>query len=341
MTVLLVILSIIMLFLAVGYLLSAPRYKGPVTDHFNGKTFVNPDNKKAKGLPEVLKWATSRSRTPWIKNTHTHGPKPEASHEGLRITFVNHSTFLIQLDGLNILTDPIWSERASPFSWAGPRRWRDPGIRFEDLPKIDFILLSHNHYDHLDLAALKSLKALSNPKIFTALGVKIFLEENGLTNVEEMDWWDEMPFNAEIKIQSVPAQHFSARGMFDRDATLWCGFVIHHREGNVYFAGDTGYNENTFKTIGERSRPIRASIIPIGAYKPAWFMSPIHCSPEEAIKIHLDVRSETSVASHFGTFSLADDGEDEPVNHLKAELKRLEIPESKFLTLDEGTPHDF
>src|SRR5262249_2288625 len=157
--------------------------------------------------------------------------------------------------------------------------------------------------------------------VFTALGVKAYLDQQGVKNSVDMDWWDELTINAEIKVQSVPAQHFSARGMFDRDATLWCGFVIKRKEGNIYFAADTGYNETTFKEIGERTSPINLSLIPIGAFKPEWFMSPIHCSPEEAVKIHKDVRSKQSMATHFGTFPLADDGKEDPVKQLKLALQ--------------------
>jgi L-ascorbate metabolism protein UlaG (beta-lactamase superfamily) len=326
-----------------GYFLSGPKYEGPITDHFNGKTFTNPGDRKAKGLPDVLKWMLSRKREKWQRDQHSVlGKKPlESVRAGVRITFVNHSTFLIQFDGINILTDPVWSERTSPFSWAGPKRMRPPGIRFDDLPQIHYILLSHNHYDHLDVPTLKKLSNRFNPKIFTALGVKAFLDQNEIKNAVDMDWWNTLLMEGSTQVQAVPAQHFSGRGTFDRDATLWCGFVVKRNEGNIYFAADTGYNETTFKEIGDRCAPINLSLIPIGAFKPEWFMSPIHCSPKEAVKIHLDCNSKQSIATHFGTFPLADEGLKVPANELILALKELNVNRDEFLIPEEGVGMDF
>jgi L-ascorbate metabolism protein UlaG (beta-lactamase superfamily) len=314
----------------VGYFISGPKYKGPVSDHFDGRRFINPGSIKAKGFREVLKWMVAREQGEWKEVPAGHGEKP-ASHfdNGIRITFVNHSTFLIQ------------GERTSPVQWAGPRRMRPPGILLEDLPAIDVLILSHNHWDHLDIAAVKKIHALHHPKIITPLGVKAFLDREGVTGAKDIDWWQEVEINTLLKIQSVPAQHFSGRGTFDRDATLWCGYVIHRRGGNIYFAGDTGYNDQTFKEIGERCAPIQVALLPIGAYKPKWFMSPIHCSPEEAVKIHREVRSKNSIATHFGTFPLADDGQTEPVAELNKALQEAGIDSETFLVLKEGVPREF
>jgi len=333
-----VIAFVIISFVAVGVLISAPAYKGAISNHFDGHKFINPGNAKAKGLGDVLQWMVKRKQGPWIeKNEATYGEKPPAQiNEGVKITFVNHSTFLIQIAGVNILTDPIWSERTSPFQFAGPKRMKQPGIRFEDLPHIDYIILSHNHYDHLDINTIKNIYKVHQPKIVTPLGVKSFLVENKITSVTDLDWWQETPLTDSLVIQSVPAQHFSGRGVFDRDATLWCGFVIKSQRGNIYFAGDTGYNKATFKEIGDRCAPISVALIPIGAYKPAWFMSPIHCSPAEALQIHHDVNATQSIATHFGTFPLADDGEDEATNELARAMKESNLPAHKFLVLKEG-----
>ena len=326
----------------VGYFISGPKYKGPVSDHFDGRRFINPGSIKAKGFREVLKWMVAREQGEWKEVPAGHGEKP-ASHfdNGIRITFVNHSTFLIQVDGVNILTDPVFSERTSPVQWAGPRRMRPPGILLEDLPAIDVLILSHNHWDHLDIAAVKKIHALHHPKIITPLGVKAFLDREGVTGAKDIDWWQEVEINTLLKIQSVPAQHFSGRGTFDRDATLWCGYMIRRRGGNIYFAGDTGYNDQTFKEIGERCAPIQVALLPIGAYKPKWFMSPIHCAPEEAVKIHREVRSKNSIATHFGTFPLADDGQTEPVAELNKALQEAGIDSETFLVLKEGVPREF
>lgn len=325
-------------FFVIGFIISAPTHQGEITDHFDGKKFINPGNAKAKGLSDVFQWMMQRQQGPWteIKN-NKYGEKPEAAvANGVKVTFVNHSTFLIQIDGKNLLTDPVWGERTSPFSFAGPKRMKQPGIRFEDLPKIDFIILSHNHYDHLDIATVKNIYKIHQPKIITPLGVKAFLDNHQITSSTDLDWWQEFTLSDSLTIQSVPAQHFSGRGIMDRDATLWCGYIIKNHRGNIYFAGDTGYNEFTFKEIGKRCAPISVALIPIGAFKPAWFMSPIHCSPAQALQIHFDVYASQSIATHFGTFPLADDGEDEPQTELAKAMKQANLAPEKFIILKEG-----
>jgi L-ascorbate metabolism protein UlaG (beta-lactamase superfamily) len=325
-----------------GFALSAPRYKGPVSDHFNGKQFINPGGIKTKGLKDVIKWMVERERGSWTPQHHdVKGEKPLARvPQGIRITFINHTTFLIQTEGLNILTDPVYSERASPFSWIGPKRMRKPGIAFEDLPQIDIVLLSHNHYDHLDIGTVKKLARTFHPKFIVPLGVGAFLKRSGIDAFHELDWWQELSINSDIAVQALPAQHFSGRGMLDRDATLWCGYLVKRTDGNIYFAGDTGYNNHTFKEIGERCAPVKAALIPIGAYKPKWFMSPIHCSPDEAVQIHDETRSSFSIASHFGTFPLADDGKDEAVQDLARALSQSQKTHRPFITLQEGKAID-
>jgi len=321
----------------VGFLVSAPKYKGSVSDHFNGSTFVNPGNVQAKGLKDVIRWAMNREKEPWMEELNAPvGPKPANKvDDSIKVTFVNHSTFLIQVDGMNILTDPVWSERTSPVAFAGPKRMRPPGIRFEDLPDIDLILISHNHYDHLDVATLKRLIKKHQPKVITPLGVGAFISKLGTDNYVDMDWWQELGLSKKITLACVPAQHFSGRGFFDRDATLWCGYVFKTSLGEIYFAGDSGYGA-FFKEIGQRYQDIKVALIPIGAYLPHWFMSPIHISPEEAVRVHLDVNAERSVGMHFGTFPLADDGQDRPVTDLKAALSDLQVDEEAFMVLEEG-----
>lgn len=323
--------------LVISFFISAPRYTGPVLPHFDGKRFINPGNVKAKGFPDVMKWMFSRKRRPWKLDSvpEIGDPPPGVVAQGARITFVNHSTFLIQVDGLNILTDPVWSERTSPFRWIGPRRKRPPGILMGDLPRINIVLLSHNHYDHLDIATVIALQERFHPRFIVPLGVGKFLEENGIVSHSELDWWTSVPLDGSISVEAVPAQHFSGRGMFDRDATLWCGYVIKTVLGSIYFAGDSGYNGSIFREIGARFHP-KVSIIPIGAYKPEWFMSPIHCSPAEAVQIHLDLGSSLSIASHFGTFPLADDGYEDPLNDLRLGLAERGVSEEAFIALKEG-----
>jgi L-ascorbate metabolism protein UlaG (beta-lactamase superfamily) len=254
----------------------------------------------------------------------------------LRVTFVNHSTVLLQVDGVNILTDPIWSERCSPVTWAGPRRHRPPGLRFEDLPPIDAVVLSHNHYDHLDLPTLRRLvAAFPRVRLFAGLGNAAFLRGKGLYNVTEVDWWQELPLSRDVTLVSVPAQHFSSRGLCDRDGTLWTGYAFRSSAGLSYFAGDTGYSPH-FGEIRERLGPVRLAVLPIGAFRPEWFMDPIHVSPRQAVQAAQDLGSELTVPMHYGTFDLGDDGQQEPVEQLKRALEAAGPAAPRFWVLGFG-----
>lgn len=336
----LLLVLFVVIAVVIGYVISAPRYSGPVSDHFDGKDFFTPGAPAPKGFAEVIGWQLNHERTqPWgAFHNDQPGPPPPARVTGdsVRTTFINHSTVLLQFDGLNVLTDPIYEQRVSPFQFAGPKRNCPPGIRFDDLPKIDVLLLSHNHWDHLEIGTVKKLCVRDQPKVFCPLGVKAFLEQHGCQNVTELDWRQSAPLTNRATLHCVPAQHFSGRGLFDRNGTLWAGYVIDSQTvGKLYFAGDSGYGPH-FKAIGEQFGPLRLALIPIGAYKPNWFMSPVHCSPAEAVQIHQDVRSAQSVAIHFGTFPLADDGEAEPVDDLNMALKAKNIPSVNFRALKTG-----
>lgn len=254
------------------------------------------------------------------------------------MTFINHATVLLQLDDVNLLTDPIWSDRASPFSFAGPKRVRPPGIRFEDLPKIDAVLLSHNHYDHLDLPTLARLAA-ANPalRIFGGLGLAPLLAGEGVGGVTELDWGQSSDL-AGLKLIAAPTQHFSSRGMFDTNGTLWCAWVIESGSGRVYFAGDTGYGPH-FRRTGDALGPFRLAILPIGAYRPAWFMGPVHENPAEAVAAMKVLRARAALGIHFGTFQLTDEGITRPVEELEAALSR-ESPRPDFRVLGFGEGWD-
>lgn len=321
-------------------------YRGPVSNHFDGWHFYNPVEMgpSARSI-DVLLWVANRKPGPWRRWVETeYGPPPprRVFRGELRVTFVGHSTVLIQMDGLNILCDPHWSDRASPVSRIGPRRHRAPGIRFEDLPPIDVVLQSHDHYDHLDAPTLRRIASAWHPDFIVPLGVRSRLTHNGVeggAEATELDWWQLVAATPEIRITAVPARHFSGRTLFDRNRTLWCGYVIEGPSGSVYFAGDTAYGPH-FAEIKRRFSPIGLALLPIGAFQPQWFMQFAHISPSEAVRAHVDLAAKTSIGIHFGTFRLADDAEDEPVNELRRAVDAAPEPKPDFYTLAEGEGWD-
>ncbi len=320
----------------------------PISDHFEGKRFHNPQ-RRLRGFADLVRWLRTRQPGPWPKWIESSPgiappervPREEDSADALRLTFIGHMTFLLQWRGLNILTDPIWSERASPLQFVGPRRVRAPGIRFEDLPKIDFVLLSHDHYDHMDRTTIRRLCNPHRPRFYTPLGDGRRLRSFGVSDVVEMDWWQESQHESGVRIICTPAQHFSGRTPWDRDATLWSGFVLLPPTASVagqaiYFAGDTGFGPQ-FAQVAERFPRPRLALLPIGAFRPQWFMGEVHCSPADAVEAHRILQPGLSVASHFGTFPLADDGFDEPLAQLSSARRELE-PEAaaRFIAMAEG-----
>jgi L-ascorbate metabolism protein UlaG (beta-lactamase superfamily) len=328
-----------LIYLLIDRVLSAPRYRGQITDHFDGRKFHNLEGPERRGFVDFLRWQFTGKRGKWNRWTDSRpGAPPPRRVDGdkLRITLINHATVLIQTAGLNILTDPIWSDRAGPFTWAGPKRHRAPGLRFEDLPPIDVVLLSHNHYDHLDIATLTRLKKAHQPHFVSALGNRALLQNHGITDAMELDWWEKTDLSDQGSVTCVPAQHFSGRSLSDLDCTLWCGFVIQAVAGNIYFAGDTAMGGH-FKEIKERFGKFRLALLPIGAYLPEWFMHPVHLSPAGAVNVHYLLQPDASVAIHFGTFALGDDGEAEPVRELQEALGN-QI--SSFWVLEHGEGRD-
>ena len=334
--------SVSVLFIAGGavylvayHLLSGPGYKGPSSDHFDGKEFYNLEHTEMKGLSDVLRWQLNREQGDWPDEIESiQQVIPKTTTKETRVTFINHASLLIQLKGVNVLTDPIWSERASPFSFAGPARKREPGIRFNDLPEIHTILISHNHYDHLDLPTLQRLRDKFDPLFIVPLGVDLLLQQNGISNTVALDWFDETGLRG-LTVHAVPAKHFSGRGLGDTNQTLWAGYIIQGGDQTIYFAGDTGYG-NFYKMIEEQFAPINLALLPIGAYKPVWFMQPIHMSPEEAVQAHIDLKAKKSIGMHFGTFPMADDGQEEPLHDLSIAIKSKSVKPEEFFTLKEG-----
>jgi L-ascorbate metabolism protein UlaG (beta-lactamase superfamily) len=302
------------------------------SSHFDGKRYYNPNGFQPRGWLDVLRWQWSsrRERSPrFVSDVEPHVPAKRVEGDELRVILVNHSTVLLQEREWNILTDPIWSMRASPFSWIGPRRRRNPGVRQEDLPAIDFVLLSHDHYDHLDLPTLGWLQARGDSLFIVPRGVGRLLQSAKIGPVHELDWGQKKMFG-NATIHCVPAVHFAGRGFSDSNKTLWCGYVIESDNRVIYFAGDTAYGDH-FHEIRKRFGPPRLSLLPVGAYAPRWFMSPVHMDPDEAVTAHEILGSRTSVAIHHGTFQLGDEAVDTPSHALMA----IPCPES-FLILRNG-----
>ena len=326
-----------------GKIFSGPNHQGPSSDHFDGKHFVNLPATQHGGLREFLRWQMHRQQGPWQSRdnpaTTTGKPVARVAAGQLRVTFVNHATVLIQQDGLNILTDPMWSKRASPVSWIGPGRHHPPGIEFDDLPPIDVVILSHNHYDHMDLPTLRRLQDKHQPRFFVGLGNGALFVDAGIGPVSEIDWWGSLPLSNEVTLTGVPAQHFSNRGLFDRDGTLWLGYVIKGPAGVTYFAGDSGQGPH-FAEIRQRLGAPRLALLPIGASRPEWFMEAVHISPAQALQAHDLLGARTSLAVHFGTFALGDDGQDEPVQALDAALAQRPEPRPRFWHLAPGEARD-
>lgn len=308
-------------------------------DHFDGKRFFNPTLEKqfAPGITQMWRMLREK-RTPWPRHVPSRIDNPDQNAPApgdICLTFVNHATFLIQLPGLTILTDPVWSDRASPFRWLGPKRVRQPGIRLEDLPPIDLILLSHNHYDHLDVRTLKTLNRRFSPKVLTALGDKALVKSLGFSDVQEMDWWGKVDIDPATRIIFTPAQHFSGRGLWDRYRSLWGSYFIQQGDRSVYYGADSGYATH-FTDIKSRLGSPEIALLGIGAYSPNWFMKPIHMNPAEAVQAHLDLGAHKSVGMHFGTFRLSSEGIDHPIRDLKEALRQEDIPSDRFIVLEEG-----
>ncbi len=252
------------------------------------------------------------------------------------VTWIGHATLLLQMGRVNVLTDPHLTSRASPFDFIGPKRRVRPALTFDELPHIDIVVISHNHYDHLDRETIQRLNAQPGgaPRFFVPLGLKAWFNDLDIANVEEQDWWEQTE-HLGIKVQLVPVQHWSARSRFDRNETLWGGYVLEHDGFKFFFAGDTGYSAD-FKDIGRRLGPMDLAAIPIGVYEPRWFMKIMHVNPEEAVKIHQDVRARYSVGIHWGTFELTDEPIDEPPKRLAAALKEAQIDPEQFFVMKHG-----
>jgi L-ascorbate metabolism protein UlaG (beta-lactamase superfamily) len=311
---------------------------------FDGKKFNNIEPFSDKSFFTVLWWRLKRAFTAesWPDETPQVFFEPETSRsKELKVSVIGHATALIQVDNINILTDPHFSKRASPISWAGPKRVVKPGIPFEKLPPIDIVVISHDHYDALDIPTLKRISKKWGSKIFVGLGNLPLLKESNINNVFEMDWWDRVSFN-DIDISFVPVQHWSARSTGDKRETLWGGFVIHGSK-QIFFAGDTGYGTGkVFNMIHQKFGDMDLSLIPIGAYRPRYFMKNAHVWPAESVKIFLDTKSKKAIGIHFGTFAnLTDEAIDDPPKDLKKALIENNISQERFIVPEFGRTYSF
>jgi L-ascorbate metabolism protein UlaG (beta-lactamase superfamily) len=319
-------------------------YSGPSSDHFDGLRFFNPGEPETdRSLRDIIRWRRAVPDNPWPGFVAVTPAMPETRVDHLRVTMVGHATLLIQLAGLNILTDPVWSDRASPLAFAGPKRVTAPGIRVEDLPPIDAILLSHNHYDHLDVPSLKALHKRHAPLIVTPLGNDTIIRRHiPDARIEAGDWGAQVEIGPEAHAHIVPATHWSSRGIGDRRMALWCGFMVHAHGRLVYFAGDTGYGTgNIFRAMRQRFGPVDLALIPIGAYDPRWFMAAQHTDPEEAIQIMRDLDARAAIGIHWGTFKLTDEARDAPALRLATGLTASGIASDSFVAMKPGQSLDF
>lgn len=314
-----------------------PGYIGPRSDHFDGEHFFNPGADTRRSFQDFLRWQRTRQRTlwpEWVQNRCKPALPKDLGSGQLALTFINHITFLLQFDGLNILTDPVYSERVSPFRSVGPKRVRDPGLAFGALPPVHLVLITHNHYDHLDIETLLRLQDAHSPRFVTTLGNRAFLAEFGIHAVDELDWWQSVDV-AGAKVTLTPAQHWSSRRPRNRNRTLWGGFVVSTAGCRVYFAGDTGYGGH-FREVRERLGRMDVSLLPIGAYEPRWFMRDQHMNPDDAVRAHLDLQTKVSVGTHFGCFQLTDEGIDDPPRDLASARERHAVSPEAFLALETG-----
>jgi len=303
--------------------------------------FLKSENQKKK-LSDIIKMIITKRPKPKdqiTKKIDTNHLIQNINEDQNFITWIGHSTMFLHIYGKTILTDPIFSNRCSPFQFAGPKRYTSPSISIKSLPKIDIVVISHNHFDHLDKNSVKTLSTNTSTIWYVPLGLKEWFVKLGISNVIELDWFDEYEHN-NIKIVCLPSQHWSKRNLFKSFDTLWASWLINIGNYKFWFAGDTGYNELQFRKIGDHYGPLDLAAIPIGAYEPRWFMKNFHVNPEESILIHKDIKSKKSIGMHFGTFLLTTEPIDEPSQKIRDIILNDENFKSEFIIPELGNIYD-
>jgi L-ascorbate metabolism protein UlaG (beta-lactamase superfamily) len=316
-------------------------YRGPPSDHFDGVRFFNPGGIAPKGAGAFLKWQFAEAAQAWPARFASPFPQdrppPRFAGEGARIVLIGHASFLMQTRGCNLLIDPVWSARAGPLS-LGPLRVNPPGIAFEDLPKIDAVLVTHNHYDHLDAATIGRLWRRFSPLIITPLGNDTIMKRRvpGLA-ATAVDWDDVVAIGSGIRVHAEPTAHWSARGFTDRMHALWASFVVESGDRKIYCVGDTGFGDGTtFRRVRGRHPRLDLALLPIGAYEPRWFMRNNHINPEEAVEAMALSGAARAFGHHWGTFRLTNEGVEQPRADLAAALAKRAIPHERFPALQPG-----
>ena len=319
------------------------RHDGPVSDHFDGREFHNAEPFPHR-FSDLLGYIFKRDKIEWPRDESLPPvplPPARVGPGELRLTWINHATVLMQADGLNLLSDPIWSERASPVSFLGPLRHHPPALAYESLPSIDVVMISHSHYDHMDFATLEKLRRDHDPLFVVPLGNRVLLAPLGIRRVVELDWWQGTTLANGCRLSAVPVQHWSNRRVLpsDRNLSLWAGFVLETAGGPLYFGGDSGYNDH-YRQTRERFGPMRAALLPIGAYLPRWFMAYQHMGPVEAVRAHRDLESAFSLGIHWGAFKLSEEGRFQAVEELPAARRSQGVGADEFVAPALGAGYD-
>jgi L-ascorbate metabolism protein UlaG (beta-lactamase superfamily) len=317
-------------------------YRGPVSDHFDGTRFFNPSGVGPRGGLDLLRWTLLETWAPWPSSLPSPLPpdRPPASVDGetVRVAYVGHASFLIQTRGLSILIDPVWAERVSPFAFVGPKRVNPPGIAFDDLPRIDCVLVTHNHYDHMDVATIARLWQRFAPRIVVPLGNDAILRAAvpGLA-ATAVDWDARVDLGAGVAVHAEPTLHWSARGALDRSHALWASFVLEAGARKLYCVGDTGFGDGAlFKRVRQRHPGLALALLPIGAYEPRWFMRNAHMNPQEAVQALELCGAAEALGHHWGTFRLSNEAVEQPTADLAVALAGRGIPPARFTAARPG-----